>query len=174
MHNKLIFLNNHKIYYLILLSLVFLIVSSGVLYSNIDGFEKRLKNMLLHKSITHLDETLTNVIDDMVKASPNFIRANLTEKNLRVKNEETLNLLDTNDIKSLYVLFISNNRLFFLLDTADTERSNFKEAFIPEDESYFNLAIKEQVKQLFIQDEVGNLGFTLLNLLSKIKKPLDF
>jgi len=128
--------------------------------------------MLLHKSITHLDETLTNVIDEMVKDSPNFIRANLTEKNLRVKNEDTLNLLDTNDIKSLYVLFISNNRLFFLLDTADTERANFKEAFIPEDEFYFNLAIKEQVKQLFIQDEVGNLGFTLIKPIIQNKKTI--
>ena len=163
MHNKFIFFNNNKIYYFIMLSFIVLIVSGGVLYNNIDSFEKKLKNMLLQQSITLLDDTLTNVVDDMLKNSPDFVTKNLNDTELRAKNEEVLRPFNTSDINSLYFLFVKNNNLFFLLDTAsDTDSGDMAEAFMPEEDHYFNLAIKKQQKQLFIQNKLGNLGFTLI------------
>jgi hypothetical protein len=149
-----------------MLGFIFLIVSGGFLYSNIDDFEKKLKNMLLQQSITFLDDTLTNVIDDMLEDSPDFIQMNLHDDELRSKNEEILRPFNTDDINSLYLLFLKDNKLFFLLDTAnDTDAADLSESFIPEEtleEKYFNLAIEKQAKQLFIQNKLGNLGFTLI------------
>jgi len=165
-HNKFIFFNNNKIYYFIMLGFIFLIVSGAFLYSNIDDFEKKLKSILLQESITYLDDTLTNVIDDMLEDSPNFIEMNLNDDELRSKNEEILRPFNTDDINSLYLLFLKDNKLFFLLDTAnDTDAADLSESFIPEEtleEKYFNLAIEKQAKQLFIQNKLGNLGFTLI------------
>ena len=151
-----------------------LIVSGGFLYSNIDSFEKKLKNMLLQQSITFLDETLTNVIDNMLDDSPNFVSMNLNNEKLRMHNEERLRSFNTDDINSLYILFLKNNNLFFLLDASnDTDYGEVLESFIPEEEEeekYFNSAIEEQSKQLFIQNKLGNLGFTLIKPIIKDKK----
>jgi diguanylate cyclase (GGDEF)-like protein len=149
-----------------MLGFAILLVSGGGLYSNIDDFEKRLKSILLEDSITFLDDALSNVIDDMLKNNPDFVQMNLKDKKLRTKNEEALRPFNTSDINSLYLLILKENKLFFLLDTAeDTDTGDVLETFMPEEdeeEAYFKAAIQEQTKQLFIQNKLGNLGFTLI------------
>jgi len=160
--NKFIFFNNNKIYYYVVVAyivLFFLVIFS---YQNIGFYKVKLKNSLLNKTIGMVDSTSTNIIKKILKDDDNFVRSNLKNIKVREDNEKILSLLNNQDIQSLYVLFIDENRYFFLLDVDEENHSEVNEPFIPEDSEAFARVVSEQKKRIVVQDKINNLSFTLI------------
>ncbi|MBU1667920.1 bifunctional diguanylate cyclase/phosphodiesterase [bacterium] len=141
---------------------VALIVAVTYLLHNIESFEMKLKDLLLNQSIDMIDTTSTKIIDRMLIKDPNFVHSNLQDSEVRLKNEKKLSVLVNDDITALYMLFVAQNKLFFLLDTGAVDRGEIGEVFIPENEAYFEEVYKDKKKRTFIQKELGHLGFTLI------------
>jgi len=160
--NKFIFFNNNKIYYYIFLSYIALFIFVIYSYQNIGFYEAKLKNSLLDKSIGMVDDTSSNIIAKIVKKNSDFVQLNLKNKEIRIENENTLSLLNNQDIRSLYVLFVSNDKYFFLLDIDKKNHSDVNEPFIPENTDVFIDVVKNQKKRVFLQDKINNLSFTLV------------
>jgi diguanylate cyclase (GGDEF)-like protein len=109
-----------------------------------------------------VDDTSQNILDEIVIKDSNFVRSNLLDKNLRLKNENTLALMNNQDIQSLYVLYLFQDKYFFLLDTDNVESSSVSEPFIPDNIKAFREVSLEKKKQIFVQDKIKDLSFTLI------------
>ena len=151
-----------------------LIIFGIYFYNNIDYYEKNFKNRLLKQTITTIDDTSTNILNSILKSTPDFIHSNMTNEKIRVKNEKSLSLLLNPDIESLYVLFSKKDKLYFLLDTAEVDRGMAGDIFIPEDENYFYEVKKEKVTKTFIQPESNLPGFTMVKPILKEKEIIGF
>ena len=162
MQNKFAFFNNNKIYYYVFIAytLLFIIILNSIV--NLGLYEDDVKNALLNKSIAVIDDTSSNILEEMVLEDKDFIRLNLEDEYLRVQNEKKLSLLDNQDIKSLYVLFIDKGQYFFLLDVDSSEETHVGEPFIPEKLQLFNKVTRVKEKRIFIQKGITNLSFTLV------------
>jgi diguanylate cyclase (GGDEF)-like protein len=139
-----------------------------------DQYEGKVKNMILNHSIGIIDKTSENILDEMLHRYPDFIRSNLTEKAVQLKNENALALLKNKDIDSLYVLFFSQGKLFYLLDTSKEDRGEAGEIFIPEEMKVFEKVLKSQKKRTHIQKKLKSLGFTLIKPIIQDKKVIAF
>lgn len=162
MHNRYKFFNNNRIYlYLILAYIALLaIVFNG--YQKVEVYEDKIKQTLLNEAIGFLDTSSSNIIINMLEGNSSFVEDNLKNEELRVVNEKTLGLIKSNNIKSLFVLYLAGGNYFFLMDTDAIEYSDVNEVFIPEDEDTYARVVQEKQKRIFIQKEVGQLSFTLL------------
>lgn len=161
MYNQFLFFNNKRVYYVLLAYISLIILVTYVLY-NIESYEMKLKDLLLNQSIDMIDTTSTKIIDEMLMADTEFIETNLHNNEVRLQNEKKLSVLVNNDIDALYMLYLSENKLFFLLDTGASDRGEPGEIFIPENGTHFEQVYKEREKRTFIQNDVGILGFTLI------------
>ena len=162
MQNKLTFFNSNRAYYYLIftyIALSFLLIFS---YKSIGGYEEKVENFLLNRAIGIVDDTSTNILDQIIFKNPNFIRANLEDKVLRAENEKRLSVLSNQDIKSLYVLYLNKGRYFFLFDIDKEEHTDVSEPFIPENEKFFTQVVKEKKKRVFVQRDIDGLSFTLL------------
>ncbi len=143
-------------------------------FQNLDSYESKLKNLLLNHSIEIVDKTSENILDKIIEKNVDFVQSNLKNQELRAKNEKTLSLLRNKDIQELYVLYPSNNQLFFLLDTAKEDRGEVDELFSPNVSSAFLEVLKTGKKITYIQKNTENLGFTLIKPIIQNKKVKAF
>lgn len=160
--NKINFFNNNRIYVYVVFAyaiLFYLLVST---YKNLIPFEDKVKYILLNEAISSVDDTSSNILDSIVDQNVSFVLSNLASETLRIKNEKQLSVMNSTDINSLFVLNISKEKYFFLLDTDKEEHSDVNEVFIPENAKVYAQVVKEKKKKIFIQKDVKNLSFTLI------------
>ncbi len=143
-------------------------------FQNLDSYESKLKNLLLNHSIEIVDKTSENILDKIIEKNLDFVQTNLKSQELRAKNEKTLSLLRNKDIQELYVLYPSNNQLFFLLDTAKEDRGEVDELFSPKVSSAFIEVLNTGKKTTYIQENTESLGFTLIKPIIQNKKVKAF
>jgi diguanylate cyclase (GGDEF)-like protein len=167
-------LNKNKHYSIILTFIIIIFVFFLYFYKHIDNYDNRLKNILLNHAIEIVDNTSENILDEIVEKNFDFVKLNLINNNVRVKNEKSLALLLNKDIKELYVLFPSEDKLFFLLDTAKVNKGEVNELFTPTSMKPFTEVLTTGEKKTYIQDSLENIGFTLIKPIIQNKKVIAF
>jgi diguanylate cyclase (GGDEF)-like protein len=160
--SKFNFFNNNRIYSYVIIAYIVLFYLLLIIYKNFEPYEDRLKNILLTEAITLVDDTSTNILINIVDENLDFVFSNIKSEELRKKNEKVLSLIESTDINSLFVLYLSGENYFFLLDTDKKEHSELHEIFIPENFKVFKQVVKDKKKKIFIQRNVESLSFTLL------------
>lgn len=162
MLNKFNFFNNNRIYFYVIIAYVVLsyLLLNG--YKNLGFYEDRFKDLLLNEAISLVDGTSDNVLKDIVENNLSFVSSNIKNSELRLKNQKSLSLISNTGITSLFVLYLSGENYFFLLDTDIQDCSEIHEIFIPENEKVFERVVKEKKKKIFIQKDIEELSFTLL------------
>jgi len=163
LHKKLILPNIQKFYYYIT-SYILVCFLIFYVYKNIPNFENRLKLTLLSQSIDGIDASSDKLIEKIVKDDPNFLEKNIRYDELRKKNEEYLREFKNRNISSIYVLFMYNGKSFILLDSKNDKNNSKIEIFQPEDRDmkYILKARDTKEKQIYIQKNIENLGFTFI------------
>lgn len=162
MLSKFNFFNNNRIYLYVIIAYLVLFYLLLTAYKNLAPYEDRVKNALLNEAITLVDNTSSKILKKIVDEKLDFVSSNINSENLRLKNEKELSLIDSSDINSLFVLYLSGDNYFFLLDTDTQEHSELHEVFIPEEIKVFAKVLKEKKKKVFIQKNIESLSFTLL------------
>jgi len=160
--NKFKFFNNNRIYFYTVIAYMILLYLFVVSYKNLAFYKESIKNTLLNESISLVDDTSTNVLNAIVDKKNNFVVSNIESEDLRLKNEKVLSLMKGTDIKSLFVLYLSSENYFFLLDTDKDEYSELHEVFIPENAKLFSKVVKEKKRRVFIQKNIDSVSFTLV------------
>ena len=174
MQNRFNFFNNNRTYYYLFIAYVVLFIIVLNVYKNLEHYEDTLKASLLDTSISMIDDTSTNILNEIGSTNLDFIHSNFENSDLREKNEKTLAILDNEDIKSLFILYIENKQLFFLLDTDTVEKAALKELFIPEETRYFDEVQKSQEKKVYVQSQVETIAFTLIKPIVQNGKTIAF
>jgi len=174
MYNKFIFFRNNKIYYYIIGGYFFLIGLSAYFYKNIGGYEERLKNLLLSQTISSVENASTNIINRMLKEYSDFVHENYINIDVRRENEYKISDLLNDDIYSVYVLYIENNELFYLLDASKKDRGELGERFEPVNKDIFIESAKNKEHKIFIQPTIDELGFTLIKPIIQHNKTIGF
>jgi len=144
------------------------------LLHHIKSFEIKFKDISLNNSINMIDGASSKIIDRMLIENPDFIDSNLEDSAIRLKNEKKLSVLVTDEVNALYILFVDQNKLFFLLDTGAVDRGEVGEIFIPENEEYFKNVSKNKKTRVFIQTNLENLGFTLIKPIIQNHKTIGY
>jgi diguanylate cyclase (GGDEF)-like protein len=159
---KFNFFNNNRIYIYVIIAYTLLFYILLISYKNLGPYEDRVKHALLNEAISLVDDTSTNMIKNIVDKNLNFVSSNIMNKELQLENEKVLSIMNSIDINSLFVLYLSGENYFFLLDTSEEAHSEIHEVFIPENAKVFSQVVKEKKKKVFIQKNVESLSFTLL------------
>jgi len=167
-------LNKNKHYSIILTFIIIIFVLFLYFYKHLDNYDSKLKNILLNHAIEIVDNTSENILDEMVEENFDFVKLNLINNSVRIKNEKSLALLLNKDIKELYVLFPSENKLFFLLDTAKVDKGEVHELFTPTSMVPFKEILTTGEKKTYIQKSIENIGFTLIKPIMQNKKVIAF
>lgn len=157
-----------------LVGYIVLVVSVFYVYNNISTYEKDLKNILLNQSISDIDDSSNKVLIKILKKSSNFINDNMTNAQLREENEIALSVLVTRNIRSLYIVFPIQDKLYYLLDTAKIDKGEAGELFLPAQAHYFRKVKITQEHQTFIQDKMTDLGYTLIKPIVENNKTIAF
>ena len=174
MYNKFIFFHNNKIYYYIVGGYFLLTFLGFYFYSNIGNYEERLKNLLLSQTISSVENASTNIIGRMLHESPNFVYDNRMDAKLRAKNENKISDLLSDDISSVYVLYLKDSQLFYLLDSLTEDRGEVNELYGPAQEYIFEQARQNQKTKTFTQPSIDELGFTLIKPIIHNNKTIAF
>lgn len=132
------------------------------LYKNIPNYENKLRITLLSQSIDGIDAASDKLIEKIVDNNPNFLRDNIKDINLRKKNEIYLQEFLNRNISSIYLLFSCDDKYFILLDS--DSKDNDIPLFMLEDIDIdsLNRAMSSKQKQIYIQTNIKDLGFTLI------------
>lgn len=174
MYNKFIFFRNNKIYYYIVGGYLSLIVLGAYFYKNMGNYEERLKNLLLSQTISSIDNASNNIINRMLTKYPDFVTQNFNSSKIRRANEYKISDLLSDDISSVYILYINDGKLFYLLDASPKERGELGERFEPVQKKAFVEAKKSRETKIFIQPTINELGFTLVKPIFQNSKIIGF
>jgi len=156
------FFNNNRVYSYAIFAYVALLILVIFSFKTIGLYEEDVKNALLNKSVGVVDATSSNILDKLLTKNIDFVRSNLESETLRKENEKTLSLMKNQDIQSLYILYIHDDKYFFLLDVDKEDKSEISELFTPKNLEVFEEVEREHKKNIFIQKEMDNLTFTLI------------
>jgi diguanylate cyclase (GGDEF)-like protein len=109
-----------------------------------------------------MDAVSDNLIEKIVQNSPNFLEDNIKNIDLRRENERYLQDFKNRNISSIYIIFLHDGKFFILLDSDD--KHNAITALILEDSDMKFLKRAEETgeKQVYIQENIKDLGFTLI------------
>ena len=162
MQNRFNFFNNNKIYFYVILAYIVLLIALINTYKSIEVYENYIKRSLLNEAIGQLDNSSSNIIEKIIQNNVPFVSSNIQNEALRKSNEKILNIIKGNNIHSLFVLYISHGKYFYLLDTDSDEYASVNEVFIPENSKVLDQVIRDQKKRIFIQKNVNELAFTLV------------
>jgi len=160
--NKFKFLINNRIYIYVIIAYMILLYLLLMTYKNLGFYEEKVKNTLLNEAISLVDDTSTNILNTILDKKLNFVTSNVYNEKIRFENEKVLSLMKSTDINSLFVLYLSDENYFFLLDTDKREHSELHEVFIPENAKLFSQVVKEKKKKVFIQKNIDSVSFTLV------------
>ena len=143
-------------------------------YLNMGNHESKLKNILLNYSVELMDNSSENILDEIVDKNIDFVQSNLSNYELRTKNEKSLAFLRNKNIQELYVLYPKDNKLFYLLDTETKDRGLVGEPFSSNSMELFMEVLNGGEKRTYIQDNVEDLGFTVVKPIIQNKKTIAF
>ncbi len=162
MYNRFRFYSINRLYYYSIVVYIIICYTFIYIYRNIPSYENRLRVTLLSQSIDGIDAASDKLIDKIVNNDREFLKKNIKNPNLRKKNENYLKEFLNRNISSIYILFIFNDKNFILLDTDNS--SNEITPFILDDTdlNFFNRVKKSGKKQVYIQNSIKDLGFTLI------------
>jgi len=138
------------------------------------NYESKLKNILLNYSVELMDNSSENILDEIVDKNIDFVQSNLSNYELRTKNEKSLAFLRNKNIQELYVLYPKDNKLFYLLDTETKDRGLVGEPFSSNSMELFMEVLNGGEKRTYIQDNVEDLGFTVVKPIIQNKKTIAF
>lgn len=175
LYSRFIFSNINRFYYYSIVVYIVICCLFIYLYKNIPNYENRLRVTLLSQSIDGIDAASDKLIEKIVNNNPNFLKKNIKNINLRKKNEEYLKEFKNRNISSIYLLFPYDNRYFILLDSDDNKNTNITPFILEDiDTNSFNRAKKSETKQVYIQRNIRNLGFTLIKPIVIKEKKTSF
>ncbi len=162
MHNRFIFSTFHRFYYYALLVYVLIFAFFIYGYFQLPKMQEKFQKVVLSLSIDGVDKMADETINFITKNEKSLIVSHYKSRKLREKNEFELSRLKRGNISSVFIVFLKKGQLFYLLDTSDSEKSEFGELFQPEDFTVFERIIESKSREIFIQNGLKNLGFTLI------------
>ncbi|MCH9739921.1 MAG: hypothetical protein K0U38_03645, partial [Epsilonproteobacteria bacterium] len=173
MYNKFIFSTIHKVYYfLIAYTLVCIIFIYG--YNQLPHYEEQFKKVVLHLSIEGVDASTDRTIKTIFANEKDIYRSNLFDTQKRTGNEKELQKLKHKNISSVYIVIPKKENLIFLLDGCNGNRGEFGQLFQPVDMNIFRKIQQTKSKEIFIQDGIKDLGFTLVKPIIKNETVVAF
>ena len=162
MHNRFIFSTFHRFYYYALLVYVLIFAFFIYGYFQLPKMQEKFQKVVLSLSIDGVDKMADETINFITKNEKSLIVSHYKSRKLREKNEFELSRLKRGNISSVFIVFLKKGQLFYLLDTSDSEKSEFGELFQAEDFTVFERIIESKSREIFIQNGLKNLGFTLI------------
>ena len=174
MHNRFIFSTFHKFYYyaLFLYIIIFILFIYG--YLKLPNIQKQFQKTVLSLSIDGTDKMADETISSMLKDEKSFISSHIKNQQVRQKNELELSRLKRGNISSVFIVFPQKEKLIYLFDVSDKDRGRFGELFQAEDFNVFTRIIEDKNKEIFIQNGLKNLGFTLIKPIIENDKVVAF
>ena len=175
MYGKFIFSDINRLHYYTIIIYIFVCSIFIYLYNNIPNYENRLRTILLSQSIDGVDASADKLIDKIVNSSSNFIKDNSIDTPLRQKNIELLRDFQNRNIQSVYILLPFENQFFLFLDSSENS-TNEPELFILNDidKEYIIKAKETKTKQIYIQKDIIDLGFSMIKPIIKNNKLIAF
>ncbi|SFV51823.1 diguanylate cyclase/phosphodiesterase (GGDEF & EAL domains) with PAS/PAC sensor(s) [hydrothermal vent metagenome] len=165
MNNKSVFSNINRFYYYSIVVYALVCFLFAQLYSNLPVYENSLKTMLLSQSIDGTDAFSDKLIDKIINNNSNFIKESSQDSDMRKRATELLVDFKNRNISSLFVLISKEDKFYILLDSDDKhniqEIQLFRLEGIDEEES-LRKAKESNSKQVYIQENIKDLGFTLI------------
>jgi len=176
LYNKFIFSDINRFHYYTIVVYIFICSTFIYLYANIHIYENKLRTTLLSQSIDGIDASADKLIDKIVNGSSDFIRDNTINHDMRIKNIELLKDFKNRNILSIYILLPFKNRFFLFLDGDEDNKNKEPELFMLEDIDIDSLirAKKSKKKQIYIQKNIKDLGFTMIKPILKNNKLIAF
>jgi len=176
LYSKFIFSDINRFYYYGIVVYVFICSIFIYIYDNIPDYENRLRTVLLSQSIDGIDASADKLIDKIVNSSSDFIKDNSIDTPLRQKSIELLQDFKNRNIQSVYVLIPFENQFFLFLDSSKNSATNEPELFILDDiDKEYLLKVKESgKKQIYIQKNIKDLGFSMIKPITKNSKIVAF
>ena len=165
MNKRSVFANINRFYYysiVVYATVCFLFVQ---LYTNLPTYENIIKTMLLSQSIDGTDAFSDRLISKLLNNSVNFIEDSSRNGDIRERAIELLVDFKHRNISSIFVLVSKGDKFYILLDSAEDDSSQEIQLFSLEgkDEEESLLKAKEsKQKQVYIQENIKDLGFTLI------------
>ncbi|MCK5853670.1 MAG: bifunctional diguanylate cyclase/phosphodiesterase [Sulfurovaceae bacterium] len=174
MHNRFIFSTFHKFYYyaLFLYVIVFTFFIYG--YFQLPQMQKKFQEVVLALSIDGTDKMADETIALITKDTKSLVLSHYQNQDLREKNERELSRLKRGNISSVFIIFIKKGQLSYLLDTSSVEKGEFGELFQAEDFTLFQKIMEDKNGEVFIQNGLNNLGFTLIKPIIEKDKVVAF
>jgi len=161
-------------YYYIIGSYLFLMALGVYFYKNIGNYEERLKNLLLSQTVSSVENASSNILNRMLETYTDFVADNYNSLKVRRENEYKISDLLNDDISSVYVLYLDDKGLFYLLDVSREERGELGERFEPIQENLFLESEEKRETKTFVQPTIDALGFTLIKPIVQHNKTIGF
>ncbi len=162
MYNKLIFSSIHKIYYYALIAYTLIFSLLLYFYINLPTYEYKFKNIILSQSIEGVDASAERIIDHITDTNGSFLEKNIINMDIRISNESYLEHLTNRHIASVFIVFLDNGKLYYLLDSSKDDKGELGELFAYEDLAVFLKVKARKKREIYIQEGLMNLGFTLI------------
>ena len=153
----------------------FILILLGLyFYKNIGDYEERLKNLLLSQTISSVETSSTNIMKRMLDEYPDFVYENRIDSEIQAENENQISDLLTEDITSVYVLYLEGTQLFYLLDASIEDKGELGELFDPAEAYLFKQSGEKKETKIFTQPNIKTLGFTLIKPIVQNEKTIGF
>jgi len=124
--------------------------------------QQEFQKVILSLSIDGVNKMADETIDFITKDEQPLILSHYKNVEIREKNEFELSRLKRGNVSSVFIVFMKKGQLFYLLDVSDTEQGEFGELFQAEDMRVFERIIETKRREVFIQNGLKDLGFTLI------------
>jgi diguanylate cyclase (GGDEF)-like protein len=136
--------------------------------------QEKFQKTVLSLSIDNTDKMVDETIAFILKDETSFVSSHIKSNKIREKHELALSRLKRGNISSVFIVFLQQEKLVYLLDVSERDRGSFGELFQAEDMSLFSNMIETKEKEIFIQKGLKNLGFTLIKPIIEEDKVVAF
>ena len=172
LYNKFVWSDMNRFHYYSMVLYVVICFLFIYLYKNLPIYEDKLRTTLLSQSIDGIDASADKLIEKIIYSDNDFLKNNIKDTTLRKKNIQRLKDFKNRNISSAYIIVPIKDKFFILLDSADNNIDLGPQLFILDgiDENSFLKAKKTKKKQIYIQKNINDLGFTLIKPIVKDRK----
>jgi len=136
--------------------------------------QEKFQKTVLSLSIDNTDKMVDETVSFILKDETSFISSHIKSNKVRQKHELALSRLKRGNISSVFIVFLQQEKLVYLLDVSKRDRGSFGELFQAEDMNLFTNMIETKEKEIFIQKGLKNLGFTLIKPIIEKDKVVAF
>ncbi len=136
--------------------------------------QEKFQKTVLSLSIDNTDKMVDETISFILKDETSFISSHINSNKVREKHELELSRLKRGNISSVFIVFLQQDKLVYLLDVSKKDRGSFGELFQAEDMSIFMNMLETKKREIFIQKGIKNLGFTLIKPIIENDKVVAF